>query len=394
MIHCLRWFGEQDVVSLSDIRQAGATSVVTALHHIPVGETWSKEEILKRKAAIEATGLSWNVVESLPVHDDIKKRKGLFEIYISNYKASMKNLAECGMGVITYNFMPAMDWVRTDLSYRTVTGVVALRFEWNAYMSFDLFILKRPNAEKDYTEEQVNEAKKYYSGLNSGQRDKLAASCLLGLPGSAGSFSREQVLQLLGEYDHISEQQLQRHLFLFLNEITPLAEGLNIKLAIHPDDPPFPVFGLPRIMSTSSQVEDLFKNVPSESSGLCFCTGSFGARADNDLLAMLNRYSKRIYFLHLRSIKNEGQGNFHEANHLEGDANLISIIRNTATIQNEQRRSIPMRPDHGHLITDMDKAMYPGYSYIGRLKALAEIRGVEETVQLLLPNGNQSATGL
>ena len=378
MIYSMRWFGENDLISLSDIRQAGATSVVTALHHIPVGEVWSTGEILKRKKQIEEAGLSWLVVESLPVHEDIKKRKGGFQVYIENYRQSMKNLAACGIEVITYNFMPALDWVRTDLNYETKTGSRALRFVWDAYVSFDLFILQRPGAEKDYTEEQIAAAKKYFEGLSEAEVEKLKSSCLLGLPGTTGMFTRHEVLKLLNEYDHISEQQLQQNLFEFLKQIIPAADELNLKLAIHPDDPPFPVFGLPRILSTEKHIEDLVRNISSKNAGICFCTGSLGVREENDLLKILSKYSDRVHFLHLRSVQREGDGNFHEANHLEGNAGLVSVISAVSKIQQQQQRQIPMRPDHGLMITAIDKAMYPGYSYIGRLKALAEIRGVEE----------------
>lgn len=378
MIYSMRWFGENDKVSLSDIRQAGATSVVTALHHIPVGEIWSSGEIKNRKKMIEEAGLSWTVVESLPVHEDIKKQKANYKTYVENYRQSMKNLAEAGIEVITYNFMPALDWVRTDLNYTTVTGSKGLRFVWDAYVSFDLFLLQRPGAEKDYTPEQVEKAKAYFSKLSDAEIERLKGSCLLGLPGSTGMFTREEVLNLLSEYDNISEAQLQQHLFDFLQEIVPVAEEFGLKLAIHPDDPPFPVFGLPRIMSTEKHIADIVENIRSGSSGICFCTGSLGVREDNDLPAILEKYADRVYFLHLRSVEREGDGNFHEANHLEGNADLVSVIAKITSIQQEQQRQIPMRPDHGLVITDIDKAMYPGYSYIGRLKALAEIRGVEE----------------
>jgi mannonate dehydratase len=380
MIYSMRWFGDNDLITLSDIRQAGATSVVTALHHIPVGEIWSAEEIAKRKKIIEDAGLNWTVVESLPVHEDIKKRKGNFQIYIENYKQSMKHLAAAGVNVITYNFMPALDWVRTDLNFETPTGAHGLRFVWNAYMSFDLFILQRPDAEKDYTEKQIADAKKYFSELTPQQIENLKTSCLMGLPGSTGFFTRDEVLKLLREYDSISKEELQQNLFYFLNEISAAAEENNVMLAIHPDDPPFPVFGLPRILSTEKHIEEMIKNVPSKNCGLCFCTGSLGADENNNLMKILEKYSDKVYFLHLRSVKHEDNRNFYEANHLEGDADLISIIAQISKMQQQQQRQIPMRPDHGAMISESDKAMYPGYSYIGRLKALAEIRGVEETI--------------
>ncbi len=380
MNYSMRWFGEQDEISLGDIKQAGAQSAVTALHQIPVGDVWTREEILRRKSDIEKAGLTWKVVESLPVHEDIKRRNGSFRKYIDHYKISMQNLADAGLEVIAYNFMPALDWVRTDLSYPMESGAKGLRFEWIAYVCFDLFILKRPGAAKDYTPDDLERAEKYFSLLSEKQREKLSGSCLMGLPGSTGTFSSDEVLKLLAGYNNISEEQLQDHLFQFLEEIAPAAESLNLKLAIHPDDPPFPVFGLPRIMSNTAHIEKLLTTIPVPSSGLCLCTGSLGAREDNDLLQILKTHSNRIHFLHLRSVQREGNRNFHEANHLEGNADLIALIEEISRIQENEQRSIPMRPDHGHLISDMDRTMYPGYSYIGRLKALAEIRAVEETV--------------
>jgi len=380
----MRWYGPNDVVSLSDIRQAGATGVVTALHHIPVGEVWTSEEIQKRKKIIEDAGLTWDVVESLPVHEDIKKRDGNYKTWIENYKISLKNLAENDIRVVTYNFMPVLDWVRTNLDYPTETGALCLRFGWKEFMAFDVFILKRAGAENDYDEAAVKKAKKFFDGLSLNEIEKLKVSCLMGLPGSDGLFTTEEVLSLLNEYGKISPEQLQQNLFDFLNEITPTAEEYGVQLAIHPDDPPYPILGLPRIMSTDAHIEALFKNVPSKSAGLCFCTGSYGARRDNDLLAMIKKYGDRVYFLHLRSTEVDEEGNFFEANHLEGKGNLIEIIHYVTQLQQEQQRRIPMRPDHGHqMLDDLNKKNYPGYSAIGRLKGLAEIRGVEEAIHKL-----------
>jgi mannonate dehydratase len=380
----MRWYGPNDVVSLSDIRQAGATGVVTALHHIPVGEVWTSEEIQKRKKIIEDAGLTWDVVESLPVHEDIKKRDGNYKTWIENYKISLKNLAENDIRVVTYNFMPVLDWVRTNLDYPTETGALCLRFGWKEFIAFDVFILKRAGAENDYDEAAVKKAKKFFDGLSLNEIEKLKVSCLMGLPGSDGLFTTEEVLSLLNEYGKISPEQLQQNLFDFLNEITPTAEEYGVQLAIHPDDPPYPILGLPRIMSTDAHIEALFKNVPSKSAGLCFCTGSYGARRDNDLLAMIKKYGDRVYFLHLRSTEVDEEGNFFEANHLEGKGNLIEIIHYVTQLQQEQQRRIPMRPDHGHqMLDDLNKKTYPGYSAIGRLKGLAEIRGVEEAIHKL-----------
>lgn len=380
----MRWYGPNDVVSLSDILQAGATGVVTALHHIPVGEVWTSEEIQKRKKIIEDAGLTWDVVESLPVHEDIKKRDGNYKTWIENYKISLKNLAENDIRVVTYNFMPVLDWVRTNLDYPTETGALCLRFGWKEFIAFDVFILKRAGAENDYDEAAVKKAKKFFDGLSLNEIEKLKVSCLMGLPGSDGLFTTEEVLSLLNEYGKISPEQLQQNLFDFLNEITPTAEEYGVQLAIHPDDPPYPILGLPRIMSTDAHIEALFKNVPSKSAGLCFCTGSYGARRDNDLLAMIKKYGDRVYFLHLRSTEVDEEGNFFEANHLEGKGNLIEIIHYVTQLQQEQQRRIPMRPDHGHqMLDDLNKKTYPGYSAIGRLKGLAEIRGVEEAIHKL-----------
>lgn len=380
----MRWYGPNDVVSLSDIRQAGATGVVTALHHIPVGEVWTSEEIQKRKKIIEDAGLTWDVVESLSVHEDIKKRDGNYKTWIENYKISLKNLAENDIRVVTYNFMPVLDWVRTNLDYPTETGALCLRFGWKEFIAFDVFILKRAGAENDYDEAAVKKAKKFFDGLSLNEIEKLKVSCLMGLPGSDGLFTTEEVLSLLNEYGKISPEQLQQNLFDFLNEITPTAEEYGVQLAIHPDDPPYPILGLPRIMSTDAHIEALFKNVPSKSAGLCFCTGSYGARRDNDLLAMIKKYGDRVYFLHLRSTEVDEEGNFFEANHLEGKGNLIEIIHYVTQLQQEQQRRIPMRPDHGHqMLDDLNKKTYPGYSAIGRLKGLAEIRGVEEAIHKL-----------
>ncbi len=380
----MRWYGDNDAVSLSDIRQAGATGIVTALHHIPVGEVWTSEEIQKRKKTIEEAGLTWDVVESLPVHEDIKKRNGNYKTWIENYKISMKNLADNNIKVVTYNFMPVLDWVRTNLDYPTGTGALCLRFGWKEFVTFDVFILKRPGAENDYEEADVKKAKKFFDSLSLSEIEKLKVSCLMGLPGSDGLFTTEEVLSLLDEYGNISADQLQQNLFSFLNEIAPAAEEYGVQLAIHPDDPPYPILGLPRIMSKDEHIEALFKNVPSKNAGLCFCTGSYSARKDNDLLAMIKKYGERVYFLHLRSTDRDEEGNFFEANHLEGNGNIVAIIQYVTQLQKEQQRSIPMRPDHGHqMLDDLNKITYPGYSAIGRLKGLAEIRGVEAAVHQL-----------
>jgi len=376
----MRWYGPQDGVRLEDIAQAGCTGVVTALHHIAVGDIWTDQEIKKRKHEVEAAGMVWQVVESLPVHEDIKKRNGNYKQWIDNYKISLQNLGANGIQVVTYNFMPVLDWLRTDLKYPTKTGT-ALRFEWDAFRAFDLFILKRPGAEKDYTPDQRTAAKSYFDNLSEPYKNELAASCMQGLPGSKEAFSREGILALLKEFEGIDEKTLQSHLFQFLNEITPALENSGVKMAIHPDDPPFPVLGLPRIMSHADHIRSMLENTTSQNIGLCFCTGSYGARKENDLPKMFKEFGSRIYFLHLRSTARDHNGNFFEADHLSGDANLYSIVKLAAALQHAENRAIPMRPDHGHqLQIDAGIESFPGYSFVGRMKGLAEICGMEHAV--------------
>jgi mannonate dehydratase len=378
MIQTMRWYGPDDVVSLSDIAQAGCTGVVTALHHIPIGEIWAVAEIQKRQEEIAVFNLVWSVVESLPVHDDIKKRVGNYEEYIRNYKISLENLAACGLKVVTYNFMPVLDWMRTDLRYRTTTGALALRFEKAAFIAFDLFLLQRPDADLDYTAKEITTANEYFADLNEEQKAELMNTCLQGLPGSKDAFTPEQVLAMLETYKNITPAILKNNLCSFLADITPIADAGEMQLAIHPDDPPYPILGLPRIMSTESDAQYILDQVPAKSNGLCFCSGSYGARPDNDLAGMINRLGSRIYFLHLRSTQRDGEGNFYEANHLEGDADMYSLVKAAVELMHTEQRNIPMRPDHGHLMMDdLVKKPYPGYSAIGRLKALAEIRGLE-----------------
>lgn len=374
----MRWYGPHDVVKLSDIRQAGCSGVVTALHHIPVGDVWTIDEINIRKKMIEAAGMSWTVIESLPVHEDIKKQTNNYKTLIENYKISLQNVAACGLKVVTYNFMPILDWLRTDVAYRMEDGSTALYFEHAAFAAFDLYLLQRPFAEKDYSDVQIKNAQQKFNSLNNEEKEKLFRNLLLGLPGSDEAFTPQLVLEALKSYENISAEKLQEHLIYFLKEVVPVAEANGLKMAIHPDDPPYPVLGLPRIVSTEDQVAQLLAAVPSPANGLCFCTGSYGARPDNNIVQMLRRFADRIHFLHLRNTKRDDVGNFYEADHLGGDTDMYLVMKEVVRIMQERNTSLPMRPDHGHqMLDDLAKTTYPGYSAVGRLKGLAELRGLE-----------------
>lgn len=384
MLETWRWFGPNDPISLQKIAQAGARGIVTSLHHIPTGDAWPEAAIQDRKALIEAAGLKWSVIESIPVHNEIKLRTGRYAEYIENYKTSLLAAGKYGIDTVCYNFMPVVDWTRTNLNYTLKNNAKALRFEMTDFAAYDVFILERSGAEASYSDEVLDKARCRFEALNTEEKALLEKNIIAGLPGGEGSYNRESIRVAIEQFIALGEEPFRENLMQFLREVIPVAEQAGVKMCIHPDDPPFSLFGLPRVVSTAEDARHILSTVPSISNGLTLCAGSFGARGDNDLVAMAREFGPNIHFVHLRNVKREADGSFYEADHLEGDNDMVGLIQ--ALLSEQHRRkcegrrdcAIPMRPDHGHLMDDEQnvKGVNPGYSYVGRLRGLAELRGV------------------
>lgn len=391
MIETWRWFGPGDTVSLSNIKQAGASGIVTALNHIPTGEAWPLEDILERKAIIEASDLTWDVVESVPLHNDIKLRTGDFERQIENYKTSIRNLAKAGIYTICYNFMPVVDWTRTNLLYALPNHAKALRFEMSDFAAYDVYILARENAENDYDAELLAKAKARLDEMSEEEKELLENNIIAGLPGGEGSYSRDGIRNAIAAFIQLGTEGMRENLIKFLEAIIPVAAEVGVQMCIHPDDPPFSLFGLPRVVSTADDVRKLFTAVDHQANGLTLCAGSFGARCDNNLVEMAKEFGAKIHFVHLRNVKREADGSFFEAEHLDGDNDMIGLVSALLAEQDKRKAQgrkdalIPMRPDHGHLMSDELEmtGINPGYSFAGRMKGLAELRGVINTLKHL-----------
>ncbi|PIA81772.1 mannonate dehydratase [Gaetbulibacter sp. 4G1] len=377
MKETFRWYGETDLVTLSDIKQAGATGVVTALHHIRNGEVWEINEIQKIKNTILNAGLEWTFVESIPIHENIKLRKGDYLIRIQNYKQSLINVAKCGIKNVCYNFMPVLDWTRTHLYWELKDKSTALRFD-KVYMAiFECYIMKLEGAEKSYTKDVLELANSKFLSMSVHEKKQLEDSILKGLPGTVDDLTIPVFKEMIAQYKGVTHEDLKSNLSFFLNEVIPVAEANGIKMAIHPDDPPFDIMGLPRIIKNEDDLEDLVNCIDSVSNGITFCTGSLGANPKNNLPKMIEKFKDRIHFLHLRNVKRENDGSFYEDNHLEGSSDMYEIVKAILKIEKEKGISIPMRPDHGHqMLDDLQKETIPGYSVIGRLRGLAELRGL------------------
>ncbi len=386
-----RWFGPKDTVTLANIRQSGATGIVTSLHHIPTGEVWPLEEIQARKNEIEAAGLEWSVIESIPLHNDIKTRTGDYQRHIANYQQSLRNVAAAGVFDVCYNFMPVVDWTRTNLSYTLPNQSQALRFEMSDFAAYDVYILKRTSAERDYAPEVLQKAKTRLDAMSEQEKALLEKNIIAGLPGGEGSYDRDGIRAAIEEFIALGDEGMRANLFAFLREVVPVAEEVGVRLAIHPDDPPFSLFGLPRVVSTQADARALLAAAKSPANGLTLCAGSYGARDDNDLVDMVREFGENIYFVHLRNIKREADGSFYESDHLDGDNDMVGLIDALLTEEKRRRSSnsalppIAMRPDHGHLMgNEIGKAgINPGYSYAGRMRGLAELRGVIHTLETL-----------